>query len=68
MSKALAAASAKDSDVFRAFLDVAGVLELPEVALSRPGLMEKVIELGADWRDIPAFGPDRDELVAMATA
>ena len=68
MSKGLASASAKDADVFRAFLDVAGVLELPEVALSRSGVFEKVLDLGADWRNDPILGPNRDELVAMATA
>jgi hypothetical protein len=67
MSKALKSAAMKDPDVFRAFMAVVGVLELPEVALSRPGVFEKVLELGADWRTDPTFGPKRDELVAMAT-
>ena len=57
-----------DPDAFRAFIDIVGVLELPEVALARPGLFDKVIELGAAWRDEPAFGPDRAELVALANA
>lgn len=68
MTKALAVASMKDPDVFRAVMDITGVLELPEVALGRPGVFEKISELGADWRDQPPFGPNRDELVAMATA
>jgi 2-polyprenyl-6-methoxyphenol hydroxylase-like FAD-dependent oxidoreductase len=68
MSKALALATPRDPDAFRASLDIAFVLELPEVALARPGLFEKVIEHGAAWRDEPAFGPDRAELVALANA
>jgi len=68
MTKALALASTKDPDVFRAVMDITGVLELPEVALGRPGVFEKITELGADWRNQPPFGPSRDELVAMATA
>jgi 2-polyprenyl-6-methoxyphenol hydroxylase-like FAD-dependent oxidoreductase len=68
MAKALEAATSRDPDAFRAFLDIAFVLELPEVALARPGLFEKVIEHGAAWRDEPAFGPDRAELVALANA
>jgi hypothetical protein len=44
------------------------VLELPEAVLSRPGIFEKVIEYGSEWRNEPAFGPTRDELVAIANA
>ncbi len=66
MTSALALASQRDPDVFRAFIDIVGVLELPEVALARPGVFDKVMELGAAWRDEPAFGPDRAELVALA--
>jgi 2-polyprenyl-6-methoxyphenol hydroxylase-like FAD-dependent oxidoreductase len=68
MSAALARASSRDHDVFRAFLDIVMVLELPETVLSRPGLFEKVVESGADWREQEPFGPDRDTLVAMANA
>jgi 2-polyprenyl-6-methoxyphenol hydroxylase-like FAD-dependent oxidoreductase len=68
MSGALGAASGQDPDVFRGFLDIAGVLALPDDVLSRPGMFEKVIELGGAWRDEPAFGPTRDELVALANA
>jgi flavin-dependent dehydrogenase len=68
MSSALAQASLRDPDVFRAFFDIVGVLELPETVLARPGILEKVIELGADWRDEAPIGPNRDELVAMANA
>jgi 2-polyprenyl-6-methoxyphenol hydroxylase-like FAD-dependent oxidoreductase len=68
MSGALALAAQRDPDAFRAFIDVIGVLELPEVVLTRPGLFEKVIELGAAWRAEPAFGPDRATLVALANA
>jgi len=68
ITKALEVASGSDPDALRAFIAITGVLELPEVALAKPGLLDKVIELGADWRDQPAFGPTRDELVALATA
>jgi 2-polyprenyl-6-methoxyphenol hydroxylase-like FAD-dependent oxidoreductase len=68
ITKALEVASGSDPDALRAFIAITGVLELPEVALAKPGLLDKVIELGADWRDQPVFGPTRDELVALATA
>ena len=68
MSGALALASSRDPDCLRGFLDILSVLELPEVVLSRPGIFEKVIEHGSEWRHEPAFGPTRDELVAIANA
>jgi 2-polyprenyl-6-methoxyphenol hydroxylase-like FAD-dependent oxidoreductase len=68
MTMALTNALMKDADVFRAFMDIVGVIELPEVVLARPGMFDKVVELGANWRDQPVLGPSRDELVAMATA
>jgi 2-polyprenyl-6-methoxyphenol hydroxylase-like FAD-dependent oxidoreductase len=66
LAGALAVASSHDPDAFRANVDIGVVLELPEVALARPGLSEKIIEHGAAWRDEPAFGPDRAQLVALA--
>lgn len=68
MSKALAAASSRDPDVLRAFLDVVGVLHTPEDVFARPGLFEKVVELGGDWRGAEPLGPDRAALVKMANA
>jgi 2-polyprenyl-6-methoxyphenol hydroxylase-like FAD-dependent oxidoreductase len=67
LGKAMAVASGRDAGVLRAFLSVVNVLETPNQAMARPGVMEKVIELGAGWRDEPQIGPDRKELVAMAT-
>jgi hypothetical protein len=68
MTNALALASGRDPDALRGFLDIVGVLELPRDVLARPGLFEKVIEYGADWRSQEPIGPDRDQLVALATA
>jgi 2-polyprenyl-6-methoxyphenol hydroxylase-like FAD-dependent oxidoreductase len=67
ITKAMGAASGKDPDILRGFVDIASVLELPSDVLARPGLLDKIIELGAGWRDEPPIGPSRDELVAMAT-
>ncbi len=67
ITSALALASSKDPDVFRGFIDIVSVLELPDAVIARPGMFEKVVEFGADWRNEPAIGPNRDELVAMAT-
>ncbi len=44
------------------------MLELPRDVLARPGMFEKVIEYGSDWRTQEPIGPDREQLVALATA
>ncbi len=57
LTKALLSAAVKDPDALRALQAVFGTLDLPEVALAAPGLLDKVIALGADWRDDPPLGP-----------
>ena len=52
--------------LFRAFLRIAGVLASPGRGVrGSPGVAEKVIELGAGWRDEPVFAPTREELLAI---
>jgi 2-polyprenyl-6-methoxyphenol hydroxylase-like FAD-dependent oxidoreductase len=68
ITQALQSAATQDGDLLRAFLKVAGVLELPADALAAPGLMDKVIELGAGWRDAEIPAPSRDELVGIVAA
>jgi 2-polyprenyl-6-methoxyphenol hydroxylase-like FAD-dependent oxidoreductase len=65
IGKALGVAAGKDPEMLRALLDVAGVLALPEEVFARPGVVERVIELGSGWRDEQFPGPSRDELVAL---
>ena len=64
IGQALAAAAGKDPDLFRAMLKVAAVLACPDEVLAPPGVFEKVVELGASWRDEPSFAPTRAELLA----
>jgi hypothetical protein len=65
ITQALQSAAGKDSEVFRAFLKVAGVLACPEDVLAQPGIFDKVVELGSSWRDDPVLSPSRDELSAI---
>ena len=37
-----------DADVFRAFIEIVGLLALPQEVLSRPGLAERIMEVAAD--------------------
>jgi 2-polyprenyl-6-methoxyphenol hydroxylase-like FAD-dependent oxidoreductase len=67
-TKSLQAASMKDPDCFRAFLDVAMVLNTPDEVMSRPGMAEKVAELGGGWREDPALALNRAELLDLVSA
>jgi 2-polyprenyl-6-methoxyphenol hydroxylase-like FAD-dependent oxidoreductase len=68
MAKALRFAASQDPECARALFRIAGVLQLPTDALGADGVFEKVIELGAGWRDEAPIGPSREQLVALATA
>jgi 2-polyprenyl-6-methoxyphenol hydroxylase-like FAD-dependent oxidoreductase len=68
ISRALGSAGGRDPDCLRGNADIGVLLELPDAVLSRPGILDKVIEHGAGWRDEPPIGPTRDELVALANA
>ncbi len=68
MTQALQFAAGQDVDILRAFLKVAGVLELPAEVMAAPGMFEKVIERGAGWRDAEVPAPTREELVAIVAA
>lgn len=65
MTKALQFAAGQDPDCFRAALSVVGVLRLPTEALAPAGVFDKVVSIGANWRDAPPLGPTRSELLAL---
>jgi flavin-dependent dehydrogenase len=65
MTMALQAAAGKDPEMLRTFLDIAGVVEVPADVFTRPGLFEKVVELGSGWRDEALPGMSREELLAV---
>jgi hypothetical protein len=66
--KALQAAFGQDPDCARAFLGIRFVLARPQEVFARPGLRDKALRLGSDWRDQPPLGPDRKELMALVGA
>jgi flavin-dependent dehydrogenase len=59
-------ASNADPDLFRAYLSVAGVLEVADDVLARPDIAERCHALGSEWRDAPVFGPSREQIIAIA--
>jgi hypothetical protein len=52
----------------RASFDVRFVLRTEEEVFARPGLRDKVLQLGSGWRDEPPFGPNRGQLLALVSA
>jgi hypothetical protein len=65
VGRALPLAAVQDADVFRALLEIAGVLTLPHEVLARPGLRERVLELAAGQDSPPVAAPSRTQLLEM---
>jgi flavin-dependent dehydrogenase len=66
IERALSSAVARDPDCLRIFAGAALVLEPLDKALAAPGTVEKIMDLGAGWREDPIAAPARDELVGIA--
>ena len=58
-------AAFKDPDRLRGVVSVAMVLSRAADVTARPGLLGKVIALGAGWRDEPVPAPSRAELLSI---
>jgi hypothetical protein len=67
LEKALEAAVPQDPDCLRALLDIALVLRTPEEVFARPGLRDKILQLGSGWRETQPLGPTREQLLALAS-
>ena len=67
LGKALGAAAAQDPDCLRAYLDIWLVLRTPGEVFARPGLRDKILQLGSGWRDVEPLGPSREQLLALAS-
>ncbi|MDQ1519662.1 MAG: hypothetical protein QOI55_735, partial [Actinomycetota bacterium] len=68
ITQALQYGSMQDPDVFRAFLKVAGLIAPPEEVLAEPGMFERIVAAGGEWRDAPVLGPSRDDLLKIVAA
>jgi len=67
LERALDAAFERDPDCVRATFDIKFVLRTPAEVFARPGLRDKTLELGSDWRDQPPFGPARKKILALVS-
>ena len=54
-----------DPDTYRSFQTVACMLAPVGEVVARPGVLDRVFELGADWRDHPTPGPSRPEFLDL---
>jgi len=65
LGRALMVAMAYDPEVYRAFLDIIGVIKLPQEVFSRPGLAEKIMAIAQSAPPLLAPGPSREELLQL---
>ncbi len=63
LGQALANAAAKDPELLRGYLEIVSLLDRGVDVLSRPGVAERALELGAEGEPFP--GPARAELLAL---
>ncbi|CAN5628902.1 FAD-dependent oxidoreductase [soil metagenome] len=66
MTRAMQHGADRDPDLLRGFLRIGGLLATADEVLAGPGIVDKIIAVGAGWRDEPLPGPDRAELVGLA--
>jgi 2-polyprenyl-6-methoxyphenol hydroxylase-like FAD-dependent oxidoreductase len=64
VGKALFAASLADPDLIRDYAAIGGLLTTPDQVLSRPGVLDRVMALGASAPQYPLPGPSRADLLA----
>lgn len=65
MQAAFGTAAAYDPDVARAFLEMMACLTQPKDLVSRPGLVEKILEVSSTRPPPQAAGPSRQELLEL---
>lgn len=68
IAKAMEVSATRDPDSLRAWLRLVCVLALPDEVLGEPGVLERIIELGADGPRHPLPGASRRELLDVLGA
>jgi len=65
LQQAFPVAMLYDADVFRAFIEIIGLLALPQEVLSRPGMAERIMKVAADHDEFVVPGPSRAEVLSI---
>ena len=68
LERALDASFMRDPELVRANFDMRFVLRTSEEVLARPGLRDRILQMGSGWRDEPPLGPNREQLLALVSA
>jgi 2-polyprenyl-6-methoxyphenol hydroxylase-like FAD-dependent oxidoreductase len=63
--QAMAVAMAYDAEVFRAYLEIIGVLALPQQVLARPGMTDRIMTVAEGRDPLPVPGPTREEVLDL---
>jgi flavin-dependent dehydrogenase len=65
IGRALMVAMAYDPEVYRAFMDIIGVIKLPQEVFSRPGLVDRMMAIAQSEPPLQTPGPSRQELLQL---
>lgn len=65
IGRALGVAMAYDPDAYPAFLDIVGVIDLPDNVLTRPGLVDRITSVARSEAPLQIPGPTRQELLDL---
>ncbi|WP_138758070.1 FAD-dependent oxidoreductase [Modestobacter altitudinis] len=65
LGPALGRAAGHDPELFRALLEIIGCLALPSEVFSRPGVVERVLQVAGELPPAPTPGPDREQLLHL---
>jgi 2-polyprenyl-6-methoxyphenol hydroxylase-like FAD-dependent oxidoreductase len=65
VGRALTVAMAYDPEAYRAFIDIAGVIDLPQNVFSRPGLVERIMAIAQSEPPMQIPAPNRQELMEL---
>jgi hypothetical protein len=63
--RALTVAMAYDPEVYRAFMDIAGVIKPPQDVFSRSGLVDRIMAIAQSKSPLQVPGPSRQELMQI---
>jgi 2-polyprenyl-6-methoxyphenol hydroxylase-like FAD-dependent oxidoreductase len=65
VGRALMVAMAYDPEVYRAFMDIIGVIDLSQDVFSRPGLADRIMAIAQSEPPLQVPGPTRQELMKL---
>jgi hypothetical protein len=63
--RALMVAMAYDPEAYRAFMDIAAVINLPHDVFARPGLVARIMAIAQSEPPLQVPGPTRQELMEL---